>query len=429
MLTPIYTLILYIIQPLVILRLFIRARKTPAYKERIAERYGFFDIDNTQPSIWVHSVSVGETIASAPMVKQIIKQYPDYRIVVTTMTPTGSEQVVRLYNNDVFHVYAPYDLPFAIRRFLKKTTPKLAIFMETELWPNTIRLCYKKKIPVMIANARLSARSTNGYHRFNKNGFVSRMFSRIHTLAAQHSDDAERFVSLGLPRKALHITGSLKYDVLLPENTEAVGRTLKSQWLERKPPETKIIIAASTHKGEERLLLKAFKNINASFENVLFVIVPRHPDRFNDVAMLCKEEGYLVSRKSLGEPVVKETAIVLADTMGELPLLLAACDIVFMGGSLVPVGGHNFMESAMLGLPQITGPYVFNFQHVADKLKKAGGLLIDKKIKGVECSLKRLLTDPDECKRIGKAAKNAMKEEQGALNKHLELIKNILRVY
>lgn len=420
MLGIIYTPLLYLIQPFVLLRLLIRAKKSPAYKQRIAERYGFFKAPEKQPAIWIHSVSVGETIAAAPMVKQLIKRYPNHRIIVTTMTPTGSQQVTRIYGDQVFHVYAPYDLPCAVHRFLKKTTPALAIFMETELWPNTLRACARKNIPVIVANARLSARSAKGYQRAGN--FVKHMLSCINTVAAQHKDDADRFLSLGLTPSQLQITGSLKYDLQLPENTKEKGIELRKQWLKEKASDTNIIIASSTHKGEEAQLLPVFRTLANTFSNLLFVIVPRHPERFDEVNTLCQQTGFTTARRSQHETVTQNTHLVLADTMGEVPLLLAASDIVYMGGSLVPTGGHNFMEPAVLGLPQVSGPHVFNFQHVADTLVAAEALIIGETTEAVTDALKTLLEKPEKRRTMGQAAIHAVKKEQGALEKHLKLI-------
>ena len=233
-----YTLLFYLIQPFVVSRLLWRAFKAPAYKKRIAERYGFFTPPLKQKSIWIHSVSMGETIASAPLVRELMKRYPRYRIIITTMTPTGSQQVKKLYSSNVFHVYAPYDLPGSIKRFLKKTTPELAIFMETELWPNTISACRNMNIPVMIANARLSERSARGYHRIGR--LTCNMLAQIHTLAAQYKGDGDRFLSLGLKKEKLHTTGSLKYDMELPKNLLEKGNTLRNTWLQSKTKKPKL---------------------------------------------------------------------------------------------------------------------------------------------------------------------------------------------
>ncbi len=397
----------------------------PAYRKRISERYGFFKAPEKQASIWVHSVSVGESIAIAPMVKELIKKYPDYRIVVTTMTPTGSAQVINIYGNSIYHVYAPYDLPFAINRFLDKITPKLAIFMETELWPNTIKLCRHRGIPTMIANARLSERSAKGYKHAGK--IVAEMLGNITLIAVQHKDDGDRFVDLGLSPDKLHITGSLKYDIKLPEKIKHNGKKLRIQWLEKKPENTKIIIACSTHKDEEAQLLSVFSDLKEKNNNLLFVIVPRHPERFDEVAELCNQAGFIISRRSREEPVVSETDIILADTMGEMYLLLAACDITYMGGSLVPTGGHNFMEPAMLAMPQVSGPHVFNFQHVADMLVSEKALIIKDTSKEIAQTLQQLLDSPVSCKTMGNAAKTAVEREQGALGKHIQLVEILMK--
>ena len=424
MLQMIYTLSFYLMQPFIVLRLLWRSVKAPAYNKRIAERYGFFVPPLKQKSIWIHSVSMGETIASAPLVRELMRRYPRYRIIITTMTPTGSSQVEKLYSNDVFHVYAPYDLPGAIKRFLKKTTPSLAVFMETELWPNTISACKNMGIPVMIANARLSERSAGGYHRISR--LTGNMLAQIHTLAAQYKSDGDRFLSLGLNKEKLHTTGSLKYDMELPERLLERGKILRNTWLKSKTEETRIIIAVSTHRGEEEQLLSAFKQLNQKITNTLFVIVPRHPERFNEVFSLCGKNNFSTVRRSRNDPVLADTEIMLADTMGEMLLLLSASDIVYMGGSLVKVGGHNFLEPAALALPQISGPNVFNFQHIADTLQKAGGLIITDTSEQIADTLMKLLADSHLCNTMGAAAATVVQQEKGALKKHLDLIERII---
>lgn len=419
-----YTCLLYLIQPWIILRLFLKARKEPAYKQRIFERYGFFTKKSEKPAIWIHSVSVGETLAAAPIVRQLITRYPEYCIVITTMTPAGSQQVIRLYGDTVFHVYVPYDLPGAVRRFLKKINSILAIFMETELWPNTFKACKSYKIPVMIANARLSERSFKKYAKAGK--AIKNMLEAVHILAAQHESDAQRFLSLGLASEKLHITGSVKYDIKPPEGIKVQGQELRNFWLKNKPKNTKIIIAVSTHQGEETLLLPVFRAIKQAVNAVLFVIVPRHPHRFDEVSTLCNNEQFCWVRRSKNQPVAQDTDIVIADTMGEMFLLLSTSDIVYMGGTLVPTGGHNFMEPAMLALPQVAGPNVFNFQAVADHFQATGALTIVSNTTELEKTIIYLLKQPQLCTQMGEAGFMAVKQQQGALAKHLQLIEDIL---
>ncbi len=419
----IYTLLLYLIQPFVWLKLLWRSRKAPAYRQRWLERYGFCKNKVKPNGILVHAVSVGETIAAIPLIKALQQKYPQLPITVTTMTPTGSERVKSLLKDSVSHVYLPYDLPGAIKRFLKTTKPKIVIIMETELWPNLISQCYKQKIPLIIANARLSERSAARYGKLGK--AVKQLFSKISMVAAQNQQDGERFVSLGLPADHLAITGSIKFDINLSNEQRQNINQLKQQWQLKRP----VLIAASTHSGEDEIILTAFKKLLLKHANLLLILVPRHPERFKTVEKLISDSGFNYLKRSTNQIPTEQTQIVLGDTMGELLELYAMADIAFVGGSLVKQGGHNPLEPALHHIAIITGEYFFNFQVICEQLIEAQGMIVctnsaDDLYSTIDC----LLNDNSSRNRLGENAYLVLKQNQGALSRLLAVINHYLNI-
>ena len=411
-----YSLLFYLITPLIVLRLWLRARKAPAYGDRIAERFGFFKQQPASGGIWLHSVSVGETIAAAPLVKQLQQRYPDLAITVTTMTPTGSERVKVLFGESVFHVYAPYDLPGALGRFLNKIQPSMMIIMETELWPNTVHSCQQRGIPVVLANGRLSAKSARGYQRFAP--LTQPMLQGLSCVAAQHQQDADRFLALGLPADQVQVTGSIKFDISVDEALRQQAGALKNRWGQQgKRP---IIVAASTHAGEDEMLLSAFQAMNQAYPQLLLILVPRHPERFNTVAQLC--EGFNYRRRSDGLEPDDNTQIYLADTMGEMMLLLGCADIAFVGGSLIDRGGHNMLEPAAWGLPIITGQSDFNFLAISELLQQRGALAKVTDQAELNQQLQQWLDNPEQQAAAGQAALTVIEQNRGALERLLAVI-------
>ena len=419
----IYTLLLYLIQPFVWLKLLWRSRKAPAYRQRWLERYGFCKNKVKPNGILVHAVSVGETIAAIPLIKALQQKYPQLPITVTTMTPTGSERVKTLLKDSVSHVYLPYDLPGAIKRFLKTTKPKIVIIMETELWPNLISQCYKQKIPLIIANARLSERSAARYGKLGK--AVKQIFSKISMVAAQNQHDGERFVSLGLPADHLAITGSIKFDINLSNEQRQKINQLKQQWQLNRP----VLIAASTHSGEDEIILTAFKKLLLKHANLLLILVPRHPERFKTVEKLISDSGFNYLKRSTNQIPTEQTQIVLGDTMGELLELYAMADIAFVGGSLVKQGGHNPLEPALHHIAIITGEYFFNFQVICEQLIEAQGMIVctnsaDDLYSSIDC----LLNDNSSRNQLGENAYLVLKQNQGALSRLLTVINHYLYI-
>ena len=412
-----YTLLFHLGLPLVAIRLWLRARKAPAYARRIGERFAL-NLPAMQPGgIWVHAVSVGESIAAAPMIRELLKRYPQLPITVTCMTPTGSERIQALFANEprIQHCYLPYDLPWAAARFLERVKPKLGVIMETELWPNHIHQCAKRGIPVALANARLSERSAKGYARFA--GLTRPMLEEMSLIAVQTEAEAERFRLLGARPECVEVTGSIKFDLSIDPQLLIKARELREQWQAQERP---VWIAASTHEGEDEIVLAAHRQLLASYPNALLILVPRHPERFNSVFELCRREGFATVRRSSGESVEAQTQVLLGDTMGELLFLYALADSAFVGGSLVPNGGHNLLEPAALAKPVLSGPHLFNFLEIAAKLRDAAALEEVDDAQGLAVAVQRLFELPQDAQRMAQAGLTVMQLNQGALQRLLD---------
>ena len=412
-----YTLLFHLGLPLVAIRLWLRARKAPAYARRIGERFAM-NLPAMQPGgIWVHAVSVGESIAAAPMIRELLKRYPQLPITVTCLTPTGSERIQALFANEprIQHCYLPYDLPWAAARFLERVKPKLGVIMETELWPNHIHQCAKRGIPVALANARLSERSAKGYARFA--GLTRPMLEEMSLIAVQTEAEAERFRLLGARPECVEVTGSIKFDLSIDPQLLIKARELREQWQAQERP---VWIAASTHEGEDEIVLAAHRQLLASYPNALLILVPRHPERFNSVFELCRREGFATVRRSSGESVEAQTQVLLGDTMGELLFLYALADSAFVGGSLVPNGGHNLLEPAALAKPVLSGPHLFNFLEIAAKLRDAAALEEVDDAQGLAVAVQRLFELPQDAQRMAQAGLTVMQLNQGALQRLLD---------
>ncbi len=421
-----YTLLFYLLLPLVLLRLLWRSRKAPEYRKRWGERFGFLPaVPVNQKVIWVHAVSVGEALAAVPMIKQLQSQYPEHLLVVTTMTPTGSARVKSVFGDSVYHVYAPYDLPDILNRFFRAVHPDLLVIMETELWPNLIHHCHIRDIPVVVANARLSEKSAKGYQKFSS--LTAPMLQKLSCVAAQHQNDSARFMTLGLGGTQRSVTGNIKFDVNLDDDVKTQAGLLKSQW--QGETQRPIFLAASTHRGEDLIILNSFEQIHSHFPELLLVLVPRHPERFDEVAELCIQQGLSVCRRSsVAIPSSSDQAL-LGDTMGELLLFFGACDIAFVGGSLVPVGGHNLIEPAIWAVPVLSGPHLFNFSEASRLLRESQGMVICEDANAIAEEVVALLQDPQAATRMGNAAKSVTDNNRGALDKLLAIIEHQLLLH
>ena len=411
-----YSALLYLLTPFVLLRLCWRGLRAPAYWQRWGERFGYYSRFDLHDSLWIHAVSVGEVVAAAPLVRALRAARPKATLLITTMTPTGSAQVRRLFGAEVRHVYVPYDLPGAVRRFLEQARPRLALIMETELWPNLFHACATRGVPLIVANARLSARSAVGYHRV---GALARATLRdVSVIAAQSETDAERFIALGAPRETLHVTGSIKFDMHLPASLREQAQVLRRELGVQRP----VWIAASTHEGEEEQVLEAFAQVRVQVANALLLLVPRHPERFARVAALCEKRGLSLVSRSSHLPCQSDTAVFLGDSMGELPLFYAAADLAFIGGSLVPTGGHNPLEAAALGVPLLFGPQMFNFAAISQLLLRENAALQVGDAQALGDGVVLLLRDTERRHALGENGRRVVAANRGALERLMKIV-------
>ncbi len=410
-----YTCLHYLALPLILIRLAVKSLAASAYRQRWGERFGWFPA--TRPGgLWIHAVSVGETMAALPLVKMLQEQYPELPVTVTTTTPTGSDLVRKQLGDQVHHVYAPYDLPGCLRRFLTRVRPRLLVIMETELWPNLIHACNTADIPVLVVNARLSAHSARGYGRVGK--LTRTMLDGIDCIACQNPADARRFAVLGMAADRLQVTGSIKYDLVLPEGLESKAREMRNFWPEQAP----VWIAGSTHKGEDEQILAAHREVQKSIPDARLILVPRHPERFRAVAELCREGGALLATRTDPATWQAEARVLLVDTMGELLAAYAAADLAFVGGSLVATGGHNAMEPAAMARPVLTGPHIFNFADLYRQLLAAGAARIVKDPGQLARAVGDLLADPLACRSMGEAGRQVIQRNRGALARTFDLV-------
>ncbi|MEN8107593.1 MAG: lipid IV(A) 3-deoxy-D-manno-octulosonic acid transferase [Pseudomonadota bacterium] len=415
-----YTLVLYLLAPLVLLRLAWRGLRAPAYWRRWSERFGAIQPAIGAKVIWVHAVSVGEVQAAAPMVRALLATHEDYSLLLTTATPTGSAQVQALFGDEVVELYVPFDLPGAVAGFLDRTRPQLAIVMETELWPNLFNACRKRQIPLLLVNARLSARSTAGYRHFPR--LMGKTLAAVTAIAAQSPRDARRFVSLGVSPERITVTGNLKYEHVIAPELEQAARELRHAWGDARP----VWIAGSTHEGEDELLLDVFRQVRRKVPACLLVLVPRHPERFAAVADLCRQRGYQTLLRSERQPCNPDTSVFVGDTMGELQLFYMAANVAFVGGSLVYKGGHNLLEPAAAGIPVVTGPQVSNFTEICDLLVKARACRKVESVAELEATVTHWLLDADDRVRAGNKGRETVARNRGALGSVLQMIERNL---
>ena len=408
-----YTLLMYLVTPIILYRLAFRGLRNRDYFWRWRERFGYFSGPKMQNSIWVHAVSVGEFNAAIPLIEALMQRFPDRPMVVTSITPTGSARVQSVLADRVFHVYLPYDLPGSVNRFLERTKPRLAVVMETEIWPNLYLSCSARKIPILIANARLSERSLKGYGPAK--ALAGHCVRAAAWIAAQSKVDAERFLRLGADPTRLELVGNIKFDMSLPAEIAQIGRDLRGAWGAERP----VWVAASTHEGEESAVLEAHAQVLRRFPDSLMIFVPHHPERFKLVAALCKSMGFRTATRSENQAPDGSTQIFVLDTMGELVRYFAAADLAFVGGSLANIGGHNILEPAGLGIPVLVGPHTYNFEEITDRMIADGAAL--RIFSGLQLGneLGRLLNNPERRQAMANAGLDAVASERGALGRLL----------
>ena len=407
-----YTAAIYASLPVAVAKLLWRSRLEPGYAARIGERFGRFPPSPfSEPPIWIHAVSVGETRAAAPVIAEIGRRHPNVPILLTHMTPTGRATGAALFDGRITQAYLPYDSPGGVDRFLRHFRPRLGLLMETEIWPNLTHACRPRRVPLYLINARLSEKSFLGYQRFRQ--LATPSMKELSGVAAQTIDDAERLRVLGAPEPA--VTGNVKFDVEMPPEQVARGEEWRAHWKGRA-----VFLAASTRDGEEALLLDAAKPLFDA--GVLLVIVPRHPRRFDEVAGLLTQMCVQFTRRSASVAIDPETQVLLGDSMGEMFAYYAACDAAFIGGSLLPFGSQNLIEASAAGKPAIIGQHTYNFEEAARHAIEAGAAFRVSDAAGlVECAVK-LLTDEDARSSACTAAKRFVSIHQGATRRTLDAI-------
>jgi 3-deoxy-D-manno-octulosonic-acid transferase len=397
-----------------------RGVRDRSYWQGLAERFGR-GVALPSSSIWLHAVSLGEMSAAAPLVRALHSRYPQLALAVTAATPAGRARARDLFAEVADIRFLPYDTPGSVRRFLKRIQPRVAIIMETELWPNLLRECERRRVPVFLASARLSAKSVSRYRRLGS--LFSGVFTPNVAVAAQSADDAERFRSIGASANQTRVIGNVKFDLAVDAGIIQTGKILRAAY-GAKP----VWVAGSTHAGEEEQVLDGHALLQAHRPDALLLLAPRHKDRFAAVADLLARRGVKFARRSgmprgLAEAALPvDTQVLLVDTIGELAALYASADVAFVGGSLVPIGGHNLLEPAALGLPVLTGPSHFNSQEIAQLLLRRGAALQVANPKDLAAALQRLLDEPAERRRIGDIGKDIVESNRGSVDRLLTLI-------
>lgn len=413
-----YTLLIYLFSPIILFFLYRPKKGKPGFGPRWKEHLGFVSAPSQKNPVWIHAVSVGETLAITPFIQAFKKQNPSIPVILTTTTRTGADQAQKL-GNLVEHRYAPLDYPDVLSRFFSRIQPQMLIIMETELWPNLLNQCHKRSMPVVIMNARLSERSCQRYQRVR--AFFVSMSKAIRLLLCQHHDDAARFIRLGVNAENIQVTGSVKFDIHLNQAQIEQGSHDRKQLNERP-----IWIAASTHKGEDELILEAHRKILETYPETLLILVPRHPERFTAVSELCVAKGFSLSRRSAGIPPSADTQIYLGDSMGEMAYYFQMADIAFMGGSFVSVGGHNLLEPAALAKPTLIGPNFFNFTDITNQLVDKKACFIVENQEELAQQIMKLFSDHDLQHDMGMAGFDVVTANQGALEKSLKAVKSLL---
>jgi len=408
-----YTLLVHLLIPFVLVRLAWRARRQSGYLRHVGERFGFYARKPEGPFIWLHAVSVGETRAAEPVVKLLRERHPDHHILLTHMTPTGRETGAQLFRNGVVQCYLPYDFPWAVARFLDHFQPRAGIIMETEIWPNLIQGCARRGIPCYLVNARLSEKSFRRYQRIGRLAWQA--LEMLTTISAQTADDARRLTALGA--RDVRVTGNVKFDITPPDKMVELGK----QWRRGYGTSRSVLLAASTRDGEEALILERLPDIGVP--DLLTVIVPRHPQRFEEVAQTVQKHGLRLQRRSENAPVAAETQVVLGDSMGEMFAYYGACDVAFIGGSLLPYGAQNLIEACAVGKPVLIGPSNYNFGEATEGAVAAGAAIRVADAGELAREAQKLLVDRGLQERMGRAALAFCAAHRGATTRVLELIR------
>ena len=409
----IYTLLLYLSLPIAILKIIAKERKSPFWKVKLKNQLGFVT-KTSNKVIWLHCVSVGEFNAAKPLIDQLLDIYPEHRLVITTTTITGAEAVRNHYQDRVIHYFFPFDLPFIVGPFIKKINPVACILLETEIWPNLINNLNKKTIPVMLINARLSERSLKKYQNFSSN-LVQKTINQLTLICSQNDTSNERFVLLGASPDKVVTVGNLKFDSNEKDNPNT------TQSLQQMIGQRRVVVFASTREEEEKKIIQSYINLKEKFD-ALLIIVPRHPQRFDEVFDLIIDSGLDVKRRSQGLICEENTQVLLGDSMGELLSYYSVCDIAFIGGSLIDTGGQNMLEAAATSKPILFGPSVFNFERIAQLLLENNAAIQVDDADELMKTISGLLLDDTKRQKLGENAKNSFEKNRGAVDRLMELL-------
>jgi len=416
----VYVLLIYLLAPVVIAMEAWKALWNPEYRGRLPQRLGLDGPQPPGPCVWLHGVSVGEVQAAAALIRELRKQFPDLPVVVTTVTPTGAQRARALFGDTVFHCYLPYDLPGAVRRFLDRTRPRVAIILETEIWPTLYHALGTRGIPLVMASARVSTRSVDRYRRLAS--LFRTTLSHGILIGAQTPADAERFRIIGAAPDRVRVTGNVKFDMEIPAAAVEAGRAFRRRVAADRP----VWIAGSTHDGEEEAVLAAHAIVRQRHPHALLILVPRHPQRFEAVRVLLRKRGVEFASRSAGEEPRPDHTVFLVDTLGELQMFYAAADVAFVAGSLVPIGGHSLLEPAVLGLPMLSGPYNHNAQDVADLFEQCGALRVARSKEDLAQKACDWFDDPARARSDGERGRQAVAQSRGAVTRLVAMVAPLL---
>ena len=412
----IYSAVMVLLTPLMVMRLLWKSRRLPGYRQRIAERF-FIGVKRAQATdVWVHAVSLGEVVAATPFIQHWLEQ--GLRVLVTTMTPTGLAQIGRRFGDSVTYQYVPYDLPWTLRRFFKRYAPRLGIIMETELWPNLIFEAQRASVPLFLANARISDRAFKKYQRVC--WLFKQVLAPFGQILAQSPVDVARFYALGAKPEAVKLLGNIKFDIPIVHRVPAAVRALKQAWGESRC----VLIAASTHAGEEESMLRILKQLQDTIDGIILLIAPRHPERFSEVHALCQQHGFTTGKRSDVASINSHIDVVVVDSLGELVSFYAVSDYAFVGGSWVPVGGHNVLEAIAQGVPVFCGDYMQNSQTMTQQLVDAGAISQISDAEALFSALVDLHANRSRCDAQIQCATNVLLANQGAVARHIQVFQH-----
>lgn len=415
----IYSFLLYLITPFILLRLYWKGRRMPAYRQRINERFALEIPEHGPIDIWLHGVSLGEVVAATPLIDLLLAA--GWRVLVTTMTPTGSQHVSKRFGDKVAHQYLPYDLPLVLRRFFKKVKPRLLVTMETELWPNLIHYAYQQQIPILLVNARLS---DGAFKQYEKMQFMFKpVLQQFTAILAQSQEDAKRFLALGAPEEKVRVLGNIKFDLQVKNTEKPECTQLKEQWGTHRS----VVIAASTHDNEEKQWLSRLPQLQKAIPNVLLIIAPRHPERFQPVFQMSIDNGFKTGLRSQPTTIGTDTEVVIADSLGELLVFYKLSDYAFVGGSLVPIGGHNVLEPIAVEVPVFCGPYMNNSKSICKDLCEAKAMVLGSDLDDIIQHIVKMEQHPEQRQEQVRKASTVMEANRGTITRYYKEIEFKLR--